>query len=1044
MNEEGEFIIEEARSTSFPTSFPSQLPDSFFSHRCEDPTRPDNSESARHDFATLITVLSWLYSRRKYIPFDIVDLNKHETAYKPIATGSTFEVTTTTITHSLPSTTHHDISEEAEVQIVIKQPQGDPDLFDHEGQCVQQQQLKSFLMELLVMDLDDVYDDGNIVRLLGVGWFYNQFTTCPTVQPRLILEHADNTLAGLLSEHTDLTWDFKLRMCLDIANGLDTLHRHDIIHGDLTLSNILVFKSPSEDTGASYYKAKIADFGHSYIEGTRDRPLGGTPDYMAPEIEDRAATDVPKAIDIYALGIILWHLLIESSPAPPRPKPLLIDGLEAQDTDIQDLLRTVRRRHESHTDEMRTFLCQELVRCTIRFLPQKRDLAKAIEVLGKLHRRAQREREQEWEPQSRVPQAPRSTASSNFSIATLPHRLLDNILVDYTSINLASGVFHDQMLQTFSKIAQNTADPRCSRAFWELAVCKMARLGDPDDTKPEDAVPFIIRAAEMGEMVAKGYSKRLLDALDPSSCEGIARSANVEEWLFDAAVHGHEAAYEDWRDLFMRDSDGIDEVMRRRVVHVASPLSFTQDSDHVQSAKSERGKAFVEGNSPSDERATRTAIHWAARYGPPEDLHDTVENLNVSVDLKNEDGDTPLITACEAGNFSSACALLHLGARIDHVNHFNETAMHHLWRFTDIQAASLFHSMSEAPGFSEAFFTEAVLECTRDGRLLRKSGSNPTELDPLPILSGFPIERALGRRRDHLVKTMLQEGPALSPSVGHAANGNLVRRMILWASRLNLTGIRQFLVDFSKDPTQTRPGGESDPGLKKVENSFWTFENSNLDYMCSIAQGWTSSRRSWRTPEHLWRLCIHGRNWRNKLGDSIAAILDNTARPLCCFEKALIHALNLKHYDFLDLFLNTYRSTHASITSTSRHYCIKYTDPQTPSSGFDYLDTPHGTTPIIDRILCRATKDAETNRSTLLQRSVMLGDRRLFSSLVHKSGADILRPWSSYKAGTHGITCPRNPPWSPDQAESSENVVPLFYLNCYSLLAVYSKDVWFA
>ncbi|CAM0882278.1 unnamed protein product [Alopecurus aequalis] len=76
----------------------------------------------------------------------------------------------------------------------------------------------------------------------------------------------------------------------DVARGLAYLHGNSLVHGDVKARNVMV--------GADG-RAKLADFGCARTEDC-DRPIGGTPAFMAPEVA-RGEEQGPPA-DVWALG----------------------------------------------------------------------------------------------------------------------------------------------------------------------------------------------------------------------------------------------------------------------------------------------------------------------------------------------------------------------------------------------------------------------------------------------------------------------------------------------------------------------------------------------------------------------------------------------------------------------------------------------------------------------------------------------------------------------------------------------------------------------
>ena len=95
-------------------------------------------------------------------------------------------------------------------------------------------------------------------------------------------------------------------IALQVCAGLSEAHRKQVVHGDLKTSNIIL----TTDFGGKL-RAVITDFGLARAPEGAARalpsgPLGGTPDYMAPELWKGAKLSV--ASDIYALGVILKEI----------------------------------------------------------------------------------------------------------------------------------------------------------------------------------------------------------------------------------------------------------------------------------------------------------------------------------------------------------------------------------------------------------------------------------------------------------------------------------------------------------------------------------------------------------------------------------------------------------------------------------------------------------------------------------------------------------------------------------------------------------------
>ena len=100
-------------------------------------------------------------------------------------------------------------------------------------------------------------------------------------------------------------------IALQLCAGLAEAHRHQVMHGDLKPSNIILARAPAGRTGL---RAVITDFG--LARGAHQ----GTPGYLSPELSAGAAPTV--ASDIYALGVILRELAAGVGQAARAPGPL--------------------------------------------------------------------------------------------------------------------------------------------------------------------------------------------------------------------------------------------------------------------------------------------------------------------------------------------------------------------------------------------------------------------------------------------------------------------------------------------------------------------------------------------------------------------------------------------------------------------------------------------------------------------------------------------------------------------------------------------------
>jgi WD40 repeat protein/tRNA A-37 threonylcarbamoyl transferase component Bud32 len=148
----------------------------------------------------------------------------------------------------------------------------------------------------------------NIIQVFDVGTFADSTGDCPY----LALEYVGG---GSLYRHTLTPQNPRqaAELVEKLARGVAAAHRVGVVHRDLKPANVLL--TPDGEP-------KIADFGLAkQLDPGRDErgrfltQLGaavGTPEYMAPEQVDGAPA--APAIDVYALGVILYELLTARVP----------------------------------------------------------------------------------------------------------------------------------------------------------------------------------------------------------------------------------------------------------------------------------------------------------------------------------------------------------------------------------------------------------------------------------------------------------------------------------------------------------------------------------------------------------------------------------------------------------------------------------------------------------------------------------------------------------------------------------------------------------
>lgn len=197
----------------------------------------------------------------------------------------------------------------------------------------------------------------NIARLIDGGVVDGD-------RPWLALEFIDGVELGEYCDRGRLSLAQRLRLFLTVCDAVSHAHARLVVHRDLKPSNLLV---------TSAGQVKLLDFGIAKLLGDNSVQATATqmftPEYAAPEqIRGEAVT---TAVDIYALGLLLYELLTGRHPfrvgsaqaaayeravldqEPPRPSVTATRSDGRNDAEIlaaQRSLTPQRLRHELRGD----------------------------------------------------------------------------------------------------------------------------------------------------------------------------------------------------------------------------------------------------------------------------------------------------------------------------------------------------------------------------------------------------------------------------------------------------------------------------------------------------------------------------------------------------------------------------------------------------------------------------------------------------------------------------------------------------------------------
>jgi serine/threonine protein kinase len=153
----------------------------------------------------------------------------------------------------------------------------------------------------------------NIVHVIDKGAFGGRYY--------FVMEYIDGASLREVIHSGRIPLKRKLEMIVEVCKALDYAHKNGVIHRDIKPANILIDRQGN---------ARVADFGIAQIVGAPEGEMTaldivmGTLSYMSPE-QKASSTNVDQTTDIYAVGIILYEILVRKKPVGYFKMPSEID-----------------------------------------------------------------------------------------------------------------------------------------------------------------------------------------------------------------------------------------------------------------------------------------------------------------------------------------------------------------------------------------------------------------------------------------------------------------------------------------------------------------------------------------------------------------------------------------------------------------------------------------------------------------------------------------------------------------------------------------------
>ena len=174
-----------------------------------------------------------------------------------------------------------------------------------------------------------IMDHPSIARIIDAG-------ATTKGRPYFVMEYIEGAPITQYCDSTRMTIGERLELFLAVCRAVHHAHQKGVIHRDLKPSNVLVMEQDGKPV------PKVIDFGIAKatdqwaIEKTLLTEFGqmvGTPEYASPEQAEMTTGDVDEMSDVYALGVILYELLIGTVP---------FDAARLREAGLAGMLRVIR------------------------------------------------------------------------------------------------------------------------------------------------------------------------------------------------------------------------------------------------------------------------------------------------------------------------------------------------------------------------------------------------------------------------------------------------------------------------------------------------------------------------------------------------------------------------------------------------------------------------------------------------------------------------------------------------------------------------------
>ncbi|EEP77690.1 predicted protein [Uncinocarpus reesii 1704] len=498
-------------------------------------------------------------------------------------------------------------------------------------------QLRTLELEVRSLCNPMLRNHRNIVQLAAWGYDY---PLPDTPVPVLFVESALTTLTDFLKvENQDLMgdspMDIKYHLALDVVAGIEALHSLNIVHGDIKPDNVLVFKDTQNEKVP--FCGKISDFGV------------GTPGWVDPEIQDASRwtknnfkPEIMLRFDSYSLGLTILSMFIKQGE---------MVNLDSDEESRVDVAISLLREEESMPSDLRMQLTR-----TLRSLLAEDPWARALPNpnLLKLDNLAYASWLSMSQTGRRATRYVGTTDQMYNKGANFWRRLDKSVITE---------------LEEQYRISKNSFESDALFGLAQSITRLRASYVDP-------LLEYVTESARGGYSPARAVYAQLMHAhrRKPEFSD-----KTLAKWTLQAVSGGY---------LFAKSSAAIArnelEVAKQKFRDAGGFATgpFLQKQNVLEAARdAQKAIAWLKDNKRMVDNKGNTLLHAAAAVGALEVVRGLVEDAKFPIETQNDNLETALYTAFQAGHVSVIDYMLDKGAKASVATKQEKlTALH--WLFT--------------------------------------------------------------------------------------------------------------------------------------------------------------------------------------------------------------------------------------------------------------------------------------------------------------------------------------------------------------------------